>query len=271
MHKFRTQLLATTAMLALTGAAYAADMPVKAPPMAPAPPVINWTGFYVGGQVGGASFDPSCHSFNTAFETGRDPCLVEGEGIHDLQHSGSLSSSSFIGGGRVGYDWQFWTHAVVGIVGEFDWADFKGSVQTVVPFTQGNLPAGTALTASEKIDWLASVRGRLGWAFDSVLFYGTAGVAWTEIKTSASFVEPLDPADSFTSQGSTDRTGVVAGGGFEYRWTPNLSVVGELLWYGFGTTSRSAVCACGGTPTTYTTQFNNQDILAGTLGVNWRF
>jgi outer membrane immunogenic protein len=264
MHKFRTQLLATTAILALSGAAYAADMAVKAPPVAPVAPVTNWTGFYVGVQAGGGSFDPSCHSDPFTVAEGFDPCFQDFEGA---QHSGHLSSSSFIGGGRVGYDYQ-WGKVVTGIVGQFDWANFNGTVTTTALFDPGS-----ALSASEKIDWLASVRGRVGWAFDNVLFYGTAGVAWTEIKTGINWVPGVLDADfpAFSGQATSHKTGAVAGGGFEYRFTPNVSLVGELLWYGFGSTTVSAFCAACGTGATYTTQFNNQDILAGTLGVNWRF
>jgi len=263
MHKFRTQLLATAAtVVALSSAAYAADMPVKAAPPPPVAPVINWTGFYAGLQVGGASFDPSCHSNFFTVDEGFDPCFQDFEGA---VHSGSLSSSSVIGGGKIGYDFQFWSHVVAGVVGEFDWTHLKGTSQTTDTFDPG-----AALTASQEIDWLASARGRLGWAFDNVLFYATGGVAWTEIKSSIAFVPGPDDVVAFSGQNTSHRTGAVAGGGFEYRFTPNVSFVGELLWYGFGTNTASAFCStCGGT--TYSTQFNHQDILTGTLGVNYRF
>jgi len=259
MHKFRTQFLATTAMLALSGTAYAADMAVKAPPVAPAPPPITWTGFYVGAQIGGASFDPSCGTNQGGDEFISPPCtFVEGEGSHS-----SLSSASVIGGGRIGYDWQ-WDKVVLGVVGQFDWTHLDGTSRTILP---SDGPTGTSVgTANESIDWLASVRGRIGWAFDNVLFYGTGGVAWTRIKASASLVGTCC-GNYATPEISTTKTGAVAGGGFEYRVTPNVSVVGEVLWYGFGQTSVSGV----GDGITYTTTFRNQDIVAGTLGVNWRF
>jgi outer membrane immunogenic protein len=265
MHKFRTQLLASAAVLALSGAAYAADMPIKAPPPVVAPvPFVNWTGFYVGAQIGGASFDPSCTSdiFTLEEEAG---CFQDFEGHHS---NGSLSSSGVIGGGRIGYDWQGllgWDRVVLGVVGQFDWTDLRGSALTTDTFDPG-----ASLTFSERINWLASVRGRAGWAFDNVLFYATGGVAWTQIKTSVNFV-PGEGDFGFSGQTNHDKTGVVAGGGFEYRVTPHVSVVGELLWYGFGSTTVSAGCCGGGIDPTYTSHFNSQDILAGTLGVNWRF
>jgi outer membrane immunogenic protein len=281
MHNFRTQLLATTAVLALSGAAYAADMPVKAPPPAPVvAPVVNWTGFYVGAQIGGASFDPSCseniHDFNgqpcaNAFGTDK----VDSPGTT----SSSLSTASVIGGGKIGYDWQGlfgWDRVVVGVVGEFDWTGLRGNQQTTGFFD--GVPDGLG-TATERIDWLASARGRVGWAFDNVLFYATGGVAWTRIKESASFTCPFPTCATggepfgFSSSASTSKTGAVAGGGFEYRVTPHVSVVGEFLWYGFGSSSlNSQLCDVSGcAPGTYTTAFKDQDIVSGTLGVNWRF
>ena len=260
MHKFQTQLLATTAALALTGGAYAADLPVKAPPpVTPVAPVINWTGFYVGAQFGGASFDPSCS------EPTFNPALACSTPLHEegvTTTTSSLSSASVIGGAKIGYDYQ-WYRVVLGVVGEFDWTHLNGAAQRTVSFANGAPDEFGA--ANERIDWLASARLRAGWAFDNVLFYATGGVAWTQIKASASFNDVTGPV--FSSQVSSDRTGVVAGGGFEYRFTPNLSFVGELLWYDFGTTSANLVIDS----TTYTTNFKSQDIVTGTLGVNWRF
>jgi len=269
MHKFRMRLLATAAILTMSGAAYAADLAVKAPPPVAPAPVTNWTGFYVGAQVGGASFDPSCHTGNVGgfalSDFGLDPCFASsGEGIH----SGGLSSGSVLGGGRIGYDYQ-WGKVVWGVVGQFDWTHLDGTATTANSFGTGSV-----LSANETINWLASARGRVGWAFDNVLFYATAGVAWTQIKASTGFVEPFDAALDFAGQTSSDKTGAVAGGGFEYRVTPNVSFVGELLWYGFGTTTVNApsdFIIGNVVKPTITTQFTNQDILAGTLGVNYRF
>jgi outer membrane immunogenic protein len=155
MRKFRTQLFATTAaILALSGAAYAADMPVKAPPpVAPVAPVTNWTGFYVGVQVGGAGFDPSCRGTNPAGIENAAPCGPFFSGKGEAINTSSLSSTAFIGGAKIGYDWQFWSHAVVGVVGDFDWTNLNGTQQTT--FTDAVFFA----SANEKIDWLASARG----------------------------------------------------------------------------------------------------------------
>jgi outer membrane immunogenic protein len=256
----KNAVVGIAAIVVLIGTpALAADMPVKAPPpVAPIAPVANWTGFYVGAQIGGASFDPSCSGTNSRpndFEEEALPCTPAFPG--DALSNSSLSSASVIGGGKIGYDYQ-WDRVVLGVVGEFDWTHLNST--SVEQYTMFNGGVGNA---SEQIDWLASARARAGWAFDNVLFYATGGVAWTRIKASASWVP------EWAGQVSSDRTGVVAGGGFEYRFTPNLSFVGELLWYDFGTTSVNT--SLGDPPTTFTTTFKSQDIVSGTLGVNWRF
>jgi outer membrane immunogenic protein len=181
-----------------------------------------------------------------------------------------LSSAGVLGGGKIGYDWQGllgWDRVVLGVVGEFDWTDLKGTSRVETAFCC-DLGTATA-TASQKLDWLASVRGRFGWAFDQVLFYATGGVAWAQFKNSASLTGTFDGSDWATPEVSTTKTGAVAGGGFEYRVTPHVSVVGEVLWYGFGTTGASVFAHNDGL--TYTTNFTSNDIVSGTLGVNWRF
>jgi outer membrane immunogenic protein len=93
----------------------AADMAVKAPPpVAPVAPVANWTGFYVGGVIGGATFDPSCSNSPGIYYTGCSPT------DSDFSVS-SFSSSSFVGGGKIGYNWEVWSHAVVG-----EWGSLTG-------------------------------------------------------------------------------------------------------------------------------------------------
>jgi len=180
-----------------------------------------------------------------------------------------LSSVGVLGGVKIGYDYQ-WDRVVLGVVGDVNWTDLNGTSQVQTVFLPG--VSGTS-TAHERLDWLASVRGRVGWAFDNVLFYGTGGVAWAGIKASASVASNFGaPDENFATEASTTKTGAVAGGGIEYRLTPHVSVVGEVLWYGFGTTNISGVNHTGPASTaTYTTEFSHQDVVAGTLGVNWRF
>jgi outer membrane immunogenic protein len=143
--------VALTGLIALTGAAAAADMSrpppppyyPKAPMMAP---VYNWTGFYFGIEGGG------------------------GFGTSSWDRSGSHDISGGLLGATVGYNWQF-NQIVAGVEGDFGWADINGTNTT-------NCVAGCKTSD----DWLGTARGRLGYAADRFLPYITGGAAFGDIK-----------------------------------------------------------------------------------------
>jgi outer membrane immunogenic protein len=268
MKTVRTQLLATAAMVSLGSAAYAADIPLKAPPpAAPVAPVSTWTGFYVGGQIGGATFDPRCSQSNNNFlfsQNGNIAC--SSTPVNPPSFVGMPRTSNAAGGFKAGYDWQYNT-VVLGVVGDLNWTSLRSSV------TGPNIleaPPGSAATAG--LDWLASIRGRLGWSFGDLLVYGTGGVAWARV-TGSNGISGTCCGDWNASSVST-RTGGVAGGGVEYRYSQHVSFTGEVLWYGgFGTQTFSGICSCT-FPTetnTYTTNIQIRDVLLATVGMNFRF
>jgi hypothetical protein len=165
--RFWAQLFATAAMLTLSGVTYAADMAVKAPP--PTAPAANWTGFYVGVQVEGAGFDPSCTTTAASPNTvvAEDPAISRSPaavlpcgssrstgGIAVPDPTSSFSSTSFMGGAKIGYDWKFWSHAIVGVVGDSDWTHLNSTATSTL--TDGTVVA----TGNETINWLASARGK---------------------------------------------------------------------------------------------------------------
>jgi outer membrane immunogenic protein len=170
-------LLASVGILALgVASASAADlprreaMPAKAPAYVP-PPLYNWTGFYVGIN-GGGGFGRS--DFSAPFA------------------SGSFDTSGGLVGGTVGYNWQM-DPVVFGLEGDIDWSNIRGSATC----------GGT--TCETRNDWLGTVRGRLGYAFDRFLPYVTGGAAFGNIKTSIAGVG--DSSDS--------KVGWTLGGGLE--------------------------------------------------------
>jgi len=181
-------LLASVALFGFAGAASAADLPARAAPPAPvvaAVPVFTWTGFYVGVNAG--------VGFNSS-----DDELVFGDG--SVLSGDSDDDASFIGGGQIGYNYQFGSF-VVGVEGDLQWADF-GSTTFVVPAALGG---GTVTVDSD--DWFGTVRARAGVAFDRALIYATGGFAFTD-----------------------NRNGWTVGGGIEYAFTNNLSAKIEGLY-----------------------------------------
>ena len=215
-------LLTTVAFAALAGTAFAADLPSRrAPPVyAPPPPipVFSWTGVYVGGQIG--------------YEFGRDTALYSST----LTGANLLSSSSkptgVIGGAHIGYNFStqglplfggfLGAGGVFGIEGDVDGTGTKSN----------RLFPGLQATYREQIE--GSVRGRLGFAFDRTLVYGTGGVAFGGIRNS---YNTRNAAGTLTGVSDTiDRTrvGYTVGGGVEYAVTNNVSLGVEYRYTDFG-------------------------------------
>jgi outer membrane immunogenic protein len=228
-------LIAGAALMALIGSpAFAADMPLKAPPPPPAP-VSNWTGFYIGGNIGygwgnansAINFAQSATIFNTA------PFWTLGASDRD-------PLNGVIGGGQIGYNWQ---------VGQYVYGletDFQGSGQ------QGSRALGSALlpgagilvtavpttiTYTDRLAWLGTARVRLGYANGSWLFYGTGGLAYGEMKVSGnalpapSFFGPNGP---YPWQQSATKVGWTAGAGVENAFASHWSWKIEYLYVDLG-------------------------------------
>lgn len=179
------------ASLLISAQAVAADMPRKAP-VAPVVAAANWTGFYIGGTVG-AMFG-SDQIVNTSIV----PNFV---GTRD-------DLRGPIGGGTVGVNWQIGP-LVIGAE-----ADASATNARVV-----YSPLVCSPVCIEKWQWLATVRGRAGLAFNNLLFYVTAGGAWSH----------FDAVIGLLPNGASDVRGWAAGGGVEAALTPNWSVKLEYL------------------------------------------
>jgi outer membrane immunogenic protein len=251
-NKLRTQLLTTTAAMVLSGAAYAADMAVKAP-IAPPIPYATWQGGYIGGNIGVARLNGDCTQiFTTGYQHGACSSYYGSA-------SQQVAASGLTAGVQAGYDWQNRSF-VYGVVA--DWSG-TGLSRTVTVFdTLSSLPFFKA-----KVDWLASFRTRMGLAVDDTLVYITGGLAVADIKSAAGQLGDC-PTYCFDNQVSKVRGGWVAGVGVEHKFTPNLSVFSEFLYYDFGRVSATSLTPDGSY--TYTTQFQHE-IFHSRMGVNWRF
>jgi outer membrane immunogenic protein len=239
-------------VLTMVAPALAADMSIKARPASAVAAVYNWTGFYVGANAGytwGGSDAVDLVSTPT-FLVG--PPLLGAQGIFTSQTfftsaNGVLNphSSGFIGGGQIGYNWQFGDRYVAGFEADIQGiVDARGSdtrtivVALPVPlFAPGNV-AQTTLSATKSIDYLGTVRGRLGYLVSPTLLgYGTGGLAYGGVHSSASTfqsrngpVVPFGAANSF----SDTRIGWTAGGGGEWMFMRNWSAKVEYLYYDLG-------------------------------------
>jgi len=209
-------------VLALGSAAYSADMPVKAAPVSVYAP--TWTGPYAGVNVGGGWFNP-----DSSADIPSIPVAPKKYSPDPLFGLSGGSGSGFIGGAQAGYNYQFLPRWVVGIEGDFDGSTFS-SDQSTAPLT---LP-GSSASMSQDVDWLASIRGRLGYLWTpTILLYGTAGAAWADVNYSASATVRATPAVTAATSFSSVRSGWVAGAGAEYMWSPQWLLRAEYLFYSF--------------------------------------
>jgi len=238
--------LATASTVALVGANEAHA--------APAAPVYNWTGFYIGATAGAAGHEATTRDLNGWAANGNAPAYVS------PWFKSITTSATF--GGQAGYSWQM-RNFVFGIEGDLN---YVGASQTFVPpnTLATACGIGCVATATNELTWLATFRGRAGFAVDRILFYGTAGVAVGQVSNSWGwdFVSPI--RNSFSS--SETRTGYVVGGGIEAMVTQHVSLRAEYLRVNLGT-SRNTINPFG---TPFTSEFTNTADI-GRVGLNWRW
>ena len=231
---------------AFAAPAFAADlpMPVKAPPLA-AP--YNWSGFYAGANAG-YGWDPASASFNpgafatTILEplTGGTYVVTGSSGPVNL----SVNPQGVLGGIQTGYNWQSGA-TVYGIEADFDGSAIRGS--TAAPFfVNGTIGGDLAdftgnVGLTQKVDYFGTVRGRLGWATNNVLLYGTGGFAWGHVTTTfntsniteamaGQFTPAQLAALQVSASSSSLRAGFAVGAGVEWALLRNWSIRGEYLF-----------------------------------------
>jgi outer membrane immunogenic protein len=227
MKKF---LLASSALV-LASPVFAADLPAALPVKA-LPPVVapySWSGCYIGGHVGAGWDHTTFTDPGNVIPFFGQPLLSQtianpGQSI-DVNGGGGI-----LGGVQAGCDYQFANHWVVGIGGDFAASDIHGIAND--PFFTGknNIP----IPLSTRTDRIASLTGRVGYAWDRVMLYGKGGAAWAHdnysIQNSACVV--FVTCNNLT--GSTDRTGWTAGLGVEWAFAANWSALIEYDHFGFG-------------------------------------
>ena len=204
MKKF---LLGAAALAAMSVAApaLAADMPARTYSKAPvytAPALVyNWTGFYIGGHLGGGF-------------AGENP--LQGSDVR------------FLGGVQAGFDYQFAPNWVMGVEAQYSW----------LPNSNNNgvlFPGGTLVTANT--DQLGSVTGRLGYTWGPALLYAKGGYAWRDGNNPGVTVGGVP--QGFSTNGN-HKDGYTVGGGLEYMFAPNWSAKAEYQYYDFGKTTFNA-------------------------------
>ncbi len=229
MQRVLASAAALVALAVTASSAVAADLSRRPPPPPPAPPVhapvpyYSWTGFYIGLNGGGAWGGRSRFEF-----PGSSPA--------------PLDVSGWLAGGTLGFNSQL-GHFVFGLEGDIDGSDIRGSTACLGGFV-----------CRIRNDWLATARGRIGYAFDRLLPYVTGGLAVGGLNASI----PGIGSASDTSAGWT------VGGGIEFALTRNWTAKAEYLYVDLG---KFDCGACGGPPPAGV-DFTTNVVRAG---INYRF
>jgi outer membrane immunogenic protein len=259
--------IAVIAALATVGLGLGLVSPAAAAVRPPAPPpAYNWTGFYIGGTVGGAwgNFNPTSSTMTVPVGelNAADVAAINSAGLQ-------IKPDGFTGGFEAGYNWQP-SYLLFGLEGDIESFHLSGSATTGPILYHGG--AGTfTLTSNASTDWLATARGRLGYVAGSWLFYATGGAAFTDLHGNFSFAETAFGGSEAASL-SSSKTGYTVGGGIETSLSREWSVKAEYLFVDFGTVSAYGTAAGGVLiPTQPFTHTMDLKANIARLGLNYHF
>ncbi|MCJ2077755.1 porin family protein [Methylobacterium sp. E-016] len=268
--------LAAVASATLAASAGAADLPRRAPPPVFTPvPVFTWTSFYLGANAG--------YAFSE-----RDNVRTAGIGALQLNVDRGLRRSSvplpqdgFTGGGQIGYNYQFTPGSgiVVGIEADAQYTDLQRR-RTETIFNPAFNPNVLTNSYRTELNYLGTVRGRIGYAFNRVFVYGTGGFAYGDVTQSVTF--QTGAPVTYAARRSSMETGYAYGGGIEYALPTEsflnffrasaVTIKGEYLRYDLG--SRNLFVANvgpAGTPGIgYISRLSTEGSLAR-AGINYKF
>jgi outer membrane immunogenic protein len=284
-------LLLSTVLVASAGSALAADLPYRTAAPAPyvAAPMFTWTGFYVGLNAGAAFNGNNSGSISSFGLIAPNNAIYTGGGGSD--------DASFTGGATAGYNMQFGSF-VAGVEADINYLDRQSGGNGVFPApVDVNGAAGFtdrtdfAVTRGGNDNWFGTLRGRIGFAFDRALIYGTGGLAFGGKTggfgvTQRDYIENgLTPGNgTFTSTtrglvgtgGSDNNIGWTLGGGLEYAFTNSISLKAEYLHVNLGDNTRTFTTLASAPGTTMTAgntitvrDTNKFDVVRA--GVNFRF
>ncbi|WP_371259455.1 outer membrane protein [Bradyrhizobium sp. URHD0069] len=166
-------------------------------------------------------------------------------------------------GGQAGYNWQV-GNVVLGVEGDAQWADQHDTSCGFLCQNQGALTAG--ITVSQKLEWFATARGRLGWANDGYLLYVTGGGAWGGIDENQTL---FLPAGTLGGSSSTTKSGWTVGGGIEARLWGNWTGKFEYLHMDLGNMTSVFVPDPVAGITIVTTSHIQNDLIRA--GLNYKF
>ncbi len=258
-------LLATVAATLAASTVHAADLAPRVYTKAPEAPVApSWTGFYLGGELGGRWSDTTWTS--TALE---DPVAPSFNGLLKNGNPASFNSSTFRAGGYAGYNWQVAPTWVVGLEGDIAWGHSNKTLAGIPGTWAASVtPAVIALdSTSVREGWDGGIRGRLGFLITpNVMLFGTGGVAFQDVSVTAN----CSPNGPWCVQDRSESfhkvmTGWTVGGGAEAKVASNWLARIEYRYADFGHLSHEFF------PQTIDSVFMNQSMKTHTVSVGMAY
>jgi outer membrane immunogenic protein len=243
-------------------------VPARAPLAA-----ASWAGLYVGAHAGWgwtSNDRATASSFSPA-----GPVFIARS--YDVSDNGPLF------GLHLGYNWQLAPAWVVGVEGDWTGSGLRGFESGPLASDPANPIASGSSHMQRDVKWLASVRGRLGYAWANNMIYATGGAAWVgyDVSGDANPISGTGSCCSFSASGSSTQTGWTVGGGYEAMILPNWTLRAEYLYYAFGGIAINATCTaivnglapgCNGVPGSIATYaFGDLNIHTTRLGVSYKF
>ena len=220
----KSLLLTSVAIGALVAInpALAADMPVKAPVKAPIVAAYNWTGCYIGGNVG--------YSWGRARGNVNTPDLPP---VFPGSFPISQNLDGVIGGGQIGCNRQFDSRWVLGIEADFQGSAEKHSNSFSDPFAlvigEGGVSGVLSQTIEAKIQWFGTVRGRAGFLISpTLMLYGTGGLAYGKVSVTDNFSSVVT-VDLGGGPVTATTTGSIGDSKTKFGWTLGAGVEGALF------------------------------------------
>jgi len=270
----------------IAGPAMAADLKVKAPIYKAPPPVIaayNWTGFYVGGNVGYSwgNWDPGS---NFPVLDGTTTFFPPNSGFvdhWDCTSFGPFCSSranvhGALGGIQGGYNRQF-DRWVLGVEGDIQVTGqsrtengsiiYTGVATPTCDSTVGSNPCRVNVSNQWKLPWFGTLRARAGFTSDRWLVYATGGLAVGEARSNFTFTENQFVNVALTVQDSVVKAGWTVGAGVEAMLGNNWSVKAEYLYIDLGSHTVTSINPTGFGPPTFVQSYSIRDNIVR-LGAN---
>lgn len=181
-----------------------------------AEPTSSWTGFYAG-VVGGYGWGKSDSDWiGTGSQTGLNG------------NSFSIDVNGALLGGQVGADYDLGNGLVLGAVADISWSGIDGRDCADISNCPA-IPPWPLSYGTYDVNWLSTIRGRLGYGTESFLVYATGGLALADTDLKVTNISGTTPGSD-----SATLTGFTVGGGLEYKLTQSVSLGAEYLYADFG-------------------------------------